>query len=128
MTEHETPLCRHSSIEVYLDTESEPQKFFAECNVCEAVGPLRKIKGDAIQALKDIVSYREHGQGGYRKNAGRPKSVPNSTKTRGFEVDDKRFTTFKKWMKTNGFTKNSAAIRWIFDNLDNLKVPKKERA
>ena len=57
MSENETPLCRHSRIEPYLDPKT--QKFFAECNVCEAVGPLRKIKADAITALKDIVSYRD---------------------------------------------------------------------
>jgi len=122
MSEHETPLCRHSRNEVFLDTAS--QKFFAECDVCEAVGPLRKVKADALVALKDIISYREHGQGGYRENAGRPKSVPNSTKTRGFEVDDKRFIKFKRWMKKNAFRKNSVALRWIFDNLDKLEVPK----
>lgn len=120
MSEHKTPRCRHSKIEPYLDPKS--QKFFAECTVCDAVGPLRKLKADAVSALKDVVSYREHGQGGYRENAGRPKSVPNSTKTRGFEIDDKRFKKFKKWMKREGFTKNSPALRWVFDNLSKLKV------
>lgn len=124
--ELQAPQCRHSRVDYYLDPES--QKYYAECDVCASVGPLRNTKKDAKEALMGIIAYREHGQGGYREGAGRPKTVPNTTKTRGFEVDDKRFNKFRKWMKTNGFNKNSPALRWIFDHLDKLKVPKSERA
>jgi hypothetical protein len=30
-------------------------------------------------------------------------------------------------MKREGFAKNSPALRWLFDNLGRIRVPKKER-
>lgn len=118
--------CRHSRTKTYIDPETN--KFFAECEICDSVGPLRVDKDKALTALKSKVGYRDGNQGGYRKHAGRPKSVPSTTRTRGFEVDDKRMAKLRKWMKENGFDKQSPALRWIFDNLHRIKVPKRERA
>jgi len=122
---NEHPQCRHSRIEYFLDPDKE--KYYGECEVCGSVGPCRNTKSLARDALKSIIAYRDHGQGGFRENAGRPKSVDASTKTRGFEVDDERFAVFLKWKVENGFGKNSQAVRWLFDNLHKLKVPKRER-
>lgn len=116
-------VCKHSKIEVYEDADG--RGYFAECEVCEGVGPLRKSMKKARDALKALKIYRPSNQGGVRKGAGRKKELPADAKVCSHTLFPQHFKKLERFIKSYNSEREeedhikgrSAALRVILDEL-----------
>jgi len=122
-SQNTTKICKHSKIEIFEDDDG--RGFFAECSVCDGVGPLEGTKQDARAALKALQVERPSNQGGIREGAGRKKKLPDDAKVTSTTLFPVHFRKIDKFLaqfnKTRPESKHlvgrSAALRRILDDL-----------
>lgn len=118
-----TKACRHSKIEVYED--SDGRGHFAECGICEGVGPLKKTSVEARRAMQKLKIKRPSNQGGLRKGSGRKKVLPKDAKFVGLILFPKHYRKIERFIKKFNKTASekkqvksrSAGVRQILDDL-----------
>lgn len=116
-------ICKHSKIDVYEDEDG--RGYFAECEICEGVGPLRKSATKAREALKALRIERPSNQGGVREGAGRKKRLPSDAKLCSHTLFPKHFKKIERYIRKHNEGKDaedhikgrSAALRSIIDEL-----------
>ena len=119
----EPKLCRHSKVEVFEDEEA--RGFFAECSVCEGVGPLKSDRSKARSALMKLRIQRPSNQGGAREGAGRKKNLPGDAKFVAHTLFPRHLRKIARFIKQHNKTvaekkqikSRSAGLRQILDEL-----------
>ena len=119
----ETKTCRHSKVEIWEDEDG--RGFFGECTVCEGVGPLRKTKPAAREALMSLTVQRPSNQGGAREGAGRKKALPDDARFVAFTLLPKQVSKIDRFVKKHNKTASekkqiksrSAGLRQILNEL-----------
>lgn len=119
----EPKLCRHSKVDVWEDEDD--RGFFAECSVCDGVGPLKPTKGAARAALMALRVQRPSNQGGAREGAGRKKQLPDDAKFVGFTLLPKHIRKIERFVVKHNksatekkqIKSRSAGLRQILDEI-----------
>lgn len=112
--------CKHTKNEVY----TEARGFWAQCNVCGGVGPLKDTHKQAKDALKTLKLRRPHQQGGKREGAGRKKTLSPDSKFRAFTLGDDHMAKLDAFVAEHNalyedtIKGRSASLRTILEAID----------